>query len=91
MISIGDRVRVAISDTSRYACGCASKLDGKEGTITAHNPMSQNGHGDNGRPPGPPGPAWLVEFDIPAEPWTSYSEPYPCFWFPRCDIEAIEG
>jgi len=86
-VRVRGRVRVTIADTSKYARGCASKLDGKTGTISAYDPTSFNGQDDKGNP----GPAFLVEFDIPAETWHTYGSPHSAFWFPPCDLETLAG
>ena len=80
--SVGKRVQVCIENTTRYAMGCAVKLDGKKGVISAYSPSSYNGQDKGGNP----GPAFLVEFDTPAEPWYSNSSPHSAFWLPPCDL-----
>lgn len=55
LFETGDAVKVAISDTSKWATGVAERLQGVEGTLECFK-------ADHGIPAAP---AWLVNFDEP--------------------------
>jgi hypothetical protein len=77
--AIGQRVKVSILNRNRCAVGCAEKLDGHTGVIEQCKENSTNSITCNG-------PAYLIRFDVPAEPWWGNSSPHTAFWFDPCDL-----
>jgi len=70
------RVRIRIVDHATYAQGAAKNLDGLRGSAIAYSPNYSFGGI----------PAWLIEFDKPAKPWSTYQQPVTAFWFGEEDF-----
>lgn len=73
----GARARVNITDFATYASGAAECLHGKTGKVSAYVECSINADW---------GPAYLLDFDTPANPWWSGQGLPNSWWFPAAEL-----
>ncbi len=78
-MKIGDRVKVAIKDPTKFAYRAVECLNGARGAIES---IGAKSHGPD---------ACLVAFDQPVNTWWTGGSPSIAFWFDPSDLVPEEG
>ena len=81
MISVGDRVRVKITNHHEWASGAANVLEGATGKVEEIQTTHWNGRETLHVPP-----RYLVRFDEPLRHWHNNPSPIAAFHFDACDL-----